>query len=164
MIGAFFAIKNWKWIIEDRILLILYKRKPSTALCCRGFDCYVILSIHVLGTSSNADEMKADTALFLKIRQNGFFILLRDKLIILAVLTFMSCRQSNTVLLCNISHRRYFSYNEFPMDFFPFSVAYVIVVHIIFYFFEDLKWHTRFAIETFIWRESRMPFYTLHYI
>ena len=29
--------------------------------------------------------------------------------------------------------------------------------HII-YFSEDLKWHTRFAIEIFIWRESWMPF------
>ena len=55
-------------------------------------------------------------------RINSMFFLL-DKFIILAALTFMSCRQSNTVLSCNISHRRYFSYNEFPMDFFPFSVT-----------------------------------------
>jgi len=110
------------------------------------------------------DGMKADTALFLKSRLSKFSFFLPDKFIKPAALTFMSCRQSNTVLSCNISHRRYFSYNEFPMYFFPFSVAYVIVVHIIFYFSEDLKWHTRFAIETFIWRESRKLFYTVHYI
>jgi hypothetical protein len=52
--------------------------------------------------------MKADTALFLKILQHRFSILLRDKFIILAALTFMFCRQSNTVLSCNISHRSYF--------------------------------------------------------
>jgi len=139
--------------------------KPaSIALCYRGWLCYGLLSIHVLLGFQKQMEWKQIQLCFWKILQHRFSILLRDILIILAVLTFMSCRQSNTVLLCNISHRRYFSYNEFPMDFFPFSVAYVIVVHIIFYFFEDLKWHTRFAIETFIWRESRMPFYTLHYI
>jgi hypothetical protein len=40
-------------------------------------------------------------------RINSMFFLL-DKFIILAALTFMFCRQSNTVLSCNISHRSYF--------------------------------------------------------
>ena len=56
----------------------------------------------------NADGMKADTALFLKSRRMDSMFFLLDKFIILAALTFMSCRQSNTVLLCNISHRSYF--------------------------------------------------------
>ena len=67
--------------------------------------------------------VKVDTALFLIILQRRSSILLCDKLIILAALTFMSCQQSNTVLSFNVNHRRYFpnstyvSYNNFPMGF-----------------------------------------------
>jgi hypothetical protein len=38
----------------------------------------------------------------------NYMFFLPDKLIILAALTLMFCRQSNTVLSCNISHRRCF--------------------------------------------------------
>jgi len=48
--------------------LCLYK-PASTAQRYRGWLCYVLLSVHVLGTSPNADEMKADTAIMLNIKE-----------------------------------------------------------------------------------------------
>jgi len=79
--GFFFSPHMWEKCKMKRYSFYK-KRKPSTALCCRGFACYVLLSIHVVALPK-ADGMKVDNALFLKIRQCRFTILLRDKLIIL---------------------------------------------------------------------------------